>query len=188
MLIFSVAPETLANHWLQLDQFLHECSIFVVWIGCIRLPCNTDVAAFSHIGPYNFPCFQEGLISLVFHLKYFLFIFVDIARSYVSRMIFSAVCTSIFFFKQSFLQVFSVLFTAFGTCMSSSTAFPVVSIFLAFEAPQGSWDVLLDSLKTITDLLLLGSTGLIKCQGVSIGLDSFFVFSDGDYSYIFNSL
>ena len=79
------------------------------------------------------------------------------------------------------LHVFSSL-----TCLSSSTGFPVVSIFLAFEGPHWNWDVLLNSLKTTADLHLLGSTGLIKCQDV--GLDSFFAFSDGDSSYICNSL
>ena len=59
----------------------------------------------------------------------------------------------------------------------------MVSIFLAFEAPQGSWGVLLNSLKIIADLHLLGNTGLIKCQDVSVGLDSFFAFSDGDSSH-----
>ena len=62
-----------------------------------------------------------------------------------------------------------------------------MSIFLAFEASLGSWDVLLNSFKTIVDLHLIGSTGLIKCQDVSVGLDSFFAFSNGD-SYIWNSL
>ena len=59
----------------------------------------------------------------------------------------------------------------------------MVSIFLAFEAPQEHWDVLLNSLKTIADLHLLGSMGLIKCQDVSVGLD---LFSQGSFSE-FNS-
>ena len=80
-----------------------------------------------------------------------------------------------------------VLFTAFRTCLSSSTGFPVICIILPFEAPQQSWDVLLNSLRTIADLHLFGSMGLIKCKDVSVGLDSAFTFSDG-YSYIFNLL
>ena len=64
----------------------------------------------------------------------------------------------------------------------------MVFIFLAFEAPQGIWDVLLNSLKTIANLHLLESMWLIKFQDVSAGLDSYFAFSDGDSSYIFNSL
>ena len=63
-----------------------------------------------------------------------------------------------------------------------------MSIFLEFEAPQGSWDVLVDTLKTIADLPLLGRTGLIKYHDVRVGLDSFFAFSDGDSYYVFNSL
>ena len=35
---------------------------------------------------------------------------------------------------------------------------------------------------------LIGSMGLIKCHDVSVGLDSFFAFYDGDSSYICNSL
>ena len=125
---------------------------------------------------------MEGHIPLVFHLKYFLFsFFVN------SQIIWLAVCTSNFF-QAIFLHVVSVLFTSFGTCLSSSTGFPMMSIFLAFEAPQGSWDVLLNSLKTIADLQLLGSTGLVKCQDVSVGLDSLIAFSDGDSFYICNSL
>ena len=53
------------------------------------------------------------------------------------------------FFQAIFLHMVWILFATFGTCLSSSIGFPVVSIFLAFEAPQGSWNVLLNSLKTI---------------------------------------
>ena len=56
----------------QLVQFLHVCSIFVVLIGCVRPPCIRGVAVFYHIGPYSFPCFQEGHIPLLLHLEYFL--------------------------------------------------------------------------------------------------------------------
>ena len=101
-------------------------------------------------------------------------------------MILSAVCT-LNLLQAIFLQVVRVLFTAFGTCLSSFTGFPVVSIILAFEASQGCWDVLLNSLKTMANLQLLGSMGLIKCQDVSFGLDSFLAFSYED-SYICNSL
>ena len=102
-------------------------------------------------------------------------------------MTLSAVCTSNFL-QAIFLHVVQVLFTAFGTCVSSSTGFPVASIFLTFEASQGRWDVLLNSLKTIADLHLLGSMGLVKCQDVSVGLDSYFTFSNGDFSEVCNSL
>ena len=62
-----------------------------------------------------------------------------------------------------------VFFTAFGTCISSSTDFLVVFIFLAFEAPQGSRDVLFDSLYTIAYLHLLGNVGLVECQDIGVG-------------------
>ena len=81
----------------QLDQFLYEYYIFVVVIGSIHPSCNRGVAAFSHIAPYNSPCFQEGNIPLVFHLNYFFFFLVNSARSCVSQMILSAVCTCNFF-------------------------------------------------------------------------------------------
>ena len=60
--------------------------------------------------------------------------------------------------------------------MSSSTGFSVASIFLTFEAPQARWDVLPDS-QDNSRFSRLGSTGLIKCQDVSVSLDSFFAFS-----------
>ena len=56
----------------------------------------------------------------------------------------------------------------------------MVSIFLVFEALQECWDIYLNPLKTIVDLLLLRSMELIKCQDVAIGLDLFFAFSNGD--------
>ena len=169
---------SLASNWINFSRN-------VVFIGCILPLCNRGVAVFSQVGTENFPCFQEGYIPLVFHLKYFLFFFVNIARSYVSRMILSAICTSDFF-QANFLHVTWVLFNAFGTCLSSSTSFHVVSWFLAFEALQGSRDLLLNSLKIIIDFLL-GSTRLIKCQDVSVGLDSLMAFSDWESFYICNS-
>ena len=137
------------------------------------------VAVFSHVAPYNFPCFQKGDI-LVFHLKYFIFLFVNIAKSYVSRLI-SVVC-----FKQSSSK-WSGSISPYFARLSSSTGFPVVFIFWAFEAPQGHWNILLNPLKTIAHLYLFGSMGLIKCQDVIVGLNSFFAFANGD-SYICNSL
>ena len=126
-------------------------------------------------------------IPLVFHLSYLLFFFVHTTRSYVSRMILSAVGTSNFI-DAIFLHMVLVLSTSFDTCVSTSTGFPVESIFLAFQTSQGCWNVLLDSLKTIADLHLLGSMELIKCQKLSVGLDLFFTFSNEDSSYICNSL
>ena len=94
-------------------------------------------AQYVHVGTYYFPCFQERCISLVLHHKYFFFFFVGFARSYVSRVILLGVRTSRFL-QAIFLHMVQVIFTAFGTCMTSSAGFPVVSIFWAFEAPQGS--------------------------------------------------
>ena len=61
-------------------------------------------------------------------------------------------------------------------------------IFLAFEVSQGNWDILHNPRKTIANLHFLASIRLIKCQDVSVDLDSFFAFSNGDFSYICNSL
>ena len=78
----------------QLDQFLHESSITVNFIGCIHPPYNGRIAVFAHLGTDYFPCFQEKHISLVFHLMYLFFFFVGFPRSCVSRLILSAVRTS----------------------------------------------------------------------------------------------
>ena len=136
----SVVFQVLLKLWpiirFQMGQFPYECSIFVVFIGCIRPSCNRSVAVFSHVGPYSFPCFQKGYIPLVFHLKYFFFFFVNIARSCESRMIFSVVCTSNFF-QAIFPHLVRVLFTVFGICLSSSTGFPVVTIFFGIWSTSG---------------------------------------------------
>ena len=146
----------------QLEQFLHKCSIFAVVIGSIRLPCHRCVAAFSHIAPYNSPSFQEGNIPLVFDLNNFFFFLVNSTCSCLKE-IRCVNCQLDHPAYAIFLCMDRVLFTAFGTYLSPSTGFPVVSKFLTFEAPQGSWDVLLNSLKTIADLHLFWSLGLIKC-------------------------
>ena len=183
--VFSGAPETLTNHSLPTGSISPWVFYISGFIGCTLPPCNRAGAIFSYVGPNNFPCFHERRIPLVFHLKYFLLVFVKVARCCVSQMIL-AVCT-LNLFKALFLQVVRVLFTTFVTCMSSSTDFPVVSIFLAFEAPQWCWNTLLNSLKTIANLYLLRSMGLVKCQDVSVSLDSFFTsFSNGDSSYIYH--
>ena len=122
----------------QFDQFLHKNSTFGVVIDSIRPLSNGGEAAFSHIAPYNSLSFQKGKNPLVFHLNYFFFFLVNSTSSCVSRMILLAICTSNFF-QAIFLCMVLVFFTTFGTCLSSSTGFPVVS---KFEAPQGSWDVL----------------------------------------------
>ena len=122
--------------WFQLDRLLHECSIFVVLIGCICPLFNRGVAVFSHVGPYYFPCFQEGHILLVFHLKYLFFFFVDIVRSCVSQMILSVVCTSNFF--QAIFSTWSGSFSLHLAQVLSSTDFLVVSIFWSLKHLRGA--------------------------------------------------
>ena len=143
------------------------------------------LSCFSHVAPINVPCLQKGHFPLVFHFNYFLFFFVNIERFCISRMILLADCTCNFFQAVS-LHMVRVLFTAFGVYLSSSTGILWCPYFLAFETPPWSWDLLLNSLKAIVDLHFLASKGLIKYQDISIGLDSFFAFSDG-YSF-FNFL
>ena len=59
--------------------------------------------------------------------------------------------------------------------MSSSSGFLVVSILLAFEALQESWDVMFNPLNTIAYFHLLGIVGLVECQDVGVGFDFMFV-------------
>ena len=46
-----------------------------------------------------------------------------------------------------------------------------MSIFLTFEAPRGSWDILFNPLEAIADFYFFGNIGLIKCQDMCISLD-----------------
>ena len=64
----------------------------------------------------------------------------------------------------------------------------MVPIPFAFEASQESWDVLLNFLKIIANLHLFGSTGLVKCQDVSLALESLLAFSDRDSANVCNLL
>ena len=50
------------------------------------------------------------------------------------------------FIRALFIRVVQVFFTALRTCLLSSKDFAVMSIYLTFEAPQGSWDILFDPL------------------------------------------
>ena len=45
-----------------------------------------------------------------------------------------------------------------------------MSIFLAFEAPQGCWDIFFNPLEAVADLHFFGNIGLIICQDVGVGL------------------
>ena len=100
--------------------------------------------------------------------KYLFFFFVGFTGSCVSWVILSAVHTSCFL-QGIFLHMVWVHFTAFGRCVSSCTGFSVVSILLAFEAPQWSQDILFDPLYTIAYLHFFGNVGLVECQDVGVG-------------------
>ena len=98
-------------------------------------------------------------------------------------MILSAVCTSNLV-QAIFLQVVRVLFTALDMChpLQASLWCPY---FWHLKSLRGTRTYSL-TLKTIANFHFLGSMGLVKCQDVSVGLDSFFAFSNGDSSYICN--
>ena len=57
--VVSDAPETLGNHWFQTGTISQRVFYICCIIDSVRPPCNRGVAAFSHIAPYNSPCFQE---------------------------------------------------------------------------------------------------------------------------------
>ena len=174
--VFSDAPEIWPITRFQLDQFLYQSSIFVALIDWIHPPCNRGVCVFSHIWHYNFPCLQEGDIPLVLHF-YFFFFFIDIARSWISRIVLSAVWTFLFVWAL-FLRMVWVLFAAFYTCQSSSAILPVMFILLTFEASQWYWNILFNSLVALADVHYLGNMGQIKCHDVGVGLDLLTTLSD----------
>ena len=87
------------------------------------------------------------------------------------------------FFQAIFLHMIRVLFTALSKDLTSSTGF-----LLAFEVPQGYWDILLNPLRTIADIHLFGSTLLVKFHDVGVGLYLFFAFSNGVPSNICYSM
>ena len=102
-------------------------------------------------------------------------------------MILSAVCTCNFF-QAIFLHVVRFLFHCISHMSVVLYRLPCGVHIFGIWRPQGSRYVLPNSLKTIADLHLLESTGLIKYLDIRVGLDLFFTFSNGDSSYVCNSL
>ena len=157
--VFSGAPETLANLSLPTGSI----SPRVFYICCrhwFYLPSVWQRR--SYFLPYS--SLQFSLLPGITHsfcfTSHFFFFFVNNASSCVSQVILSAVCTSNFF-QAIFLHVVRVLFTTFGTFLSSPRGFPCdVHIF-------GIWS----------------TSGELE----RVGLDSLFAFSDGDSSYVWNS-
>ena len=94
----------------------------------------------------------------------------------------------IHFLCANFLHVVWVLFVALYICLSSSVDLSLVSVFWAFNAPQGSWDILFNPLETTADFHFLGSMGLIKCQNVCVGPDLLCHFSYADFSYVCHAI
>ena len=156
--VSSGAPKTLANHSFPTGsispQVFYICCLDWLYLLSVQqrrycfLPCRSLQISFLP-GRRHSSCVSPQV---------FAFLFVNITRSCISRMILSAVCISNLL-QTIFLQVVQFLFTAFGICLLSSKGFPVVSIFFAIEVPQGCRDVLLNSLKMIADLHLLGRWG-----------------------------
>ena len=123
--------------WFQLDQFFHQISLVLITLSnWIRCSCNRGRSALSNVGPHHFPRFQKADILLLLYLQYFLLPFINVARSWVIRMVRSTVWTFHFVWAL-FLHVVRVFFAALFTCPSSSASFPMVSIFLSYEMSQG---------------------------------------------------
>ena len=171
MYIFLGVPETLAHHslwpgsisprefyiccldWLSLPSEQQRCSFF--------LPCRSQLFSFR---PERTQF--SGVLPQVLP-----FLFMNIAWCCLCRMILSGVCTSNIL-QAIFLHMARALFIASSTYVSSSAGFPVMSLFLAFEAPQVHGYELLNSFKTIADLPLLRRIWLInvncKCWSGSV--------------------
>ena len=60
--------------WFQLDQLLHEGSVFTHLIALsdrVHPPCNRDISVFLPYRTQLFSSFQKGHISFLLHLLYF---------------------------------------------------------------------------------------------------------------------
>ena len=152
---------------------------YLFWL-LVSAPCVTEALLVS---PHNFHCFQEGLISLIYHLYYFFFFSIDIARSCVCRMVLFAIWTSNWFWAFLFFVIW-FFFPSLFTCLFSFVSVPVVSKFLTFEAPQGSWDVLFQPLQTIAYFYHFKNLGLIQSQDVRICFDFFSPLFNAYSSYV----
>ena len=69
-----------------------------------------------------------------------------------------------------------------STCQTSSTAHLMVSIFLAYKALQGCWNILFYLSKAVSNFHFLGNYGFVKCQNVCVCLYFFTTMSNG-YSF-----
>ena len=178
--VFSGAPETLANHWLPTGSIspwvFNSCCCHWFYLPSVQqkrscfLPCSS--LQFSLLpGKTHYSCVSPQL---------FLFHFCK------QRKIMYKLDDLVGSFKQSS----STWSGSFSLHLAHVCCPLQVSLWCPYFwhlKHLGSWDILLNSLKTIADLHLLGSMRLIKCQDVSVGLDSFFAFSDGDSFYVCNS-
>ena len=163
--------QNLLKLWLivrfRLDQFLNQSSIFVVLIDWIHSLSNKSVRVFSHAELYYFHCFQEAYVLLVLYCNISFPFFIDVTWPWISRW--SCQQFGHFF---SFEHTFSMWSGSFScTCQSSCEIFPMMSIFLAFEASQECWDIFSTPLGTAADIHSFRNIGLIKCQDVGVGFD-----------------
>ena len=167
-----------------LSRRLNLFLVTAIWFG--------RVDTFSRSSPDDdrtwsiFLASKKDTLLLCFTSSIFFFLFCSFAMSCISRVILLAVCTSSFH-QVFFLHGFLVFPPAFGTCVLSSTSFPVMSIFLTFEGPQASRDVLFDPLNTIADFFFLGNVGLVEFLDVGVGFD-IFSFSNRNSSYVCDPL
>ena len=102
----------------QLDQLLHECSIFAVLIVRICSPCKRH-NCFLPCSSRQFSLLPGRIHSSCVSPQAFPFLFWKHHKILHKPMILLAVCT-FNFFKATFLLMVQFLFTAFGTCLSSS--------------------------------------------------------------------
>ena len=81
-----------------------------------------------------------------------------------------------------------LLFVALCTCLSSSASFPVVAIFLTFEAPQRCRNILFNHLEAKPDFHFLGNMESIKSQDICISQSFLFTFSDSNSFDVLDTL
>ena len=155
----------------QLDSFHHECSIFVVFIGCsCFLPCSSLQFSLFPVRPYS-SCVSPQVFPFLFckHRK-ILHKLDDLVVNFHLEFPSSNLPPSGPGPFHSIWYMFVVLYgLPFG-----------VHIF-GFWSTSGALGC---TAWLSQDNHLLGIMGPVKCQDVSVSLDSFFAFSNGDSSYI----
>ena len=105
-----------------------------------------------------------------------------VARSWEGWEVLTTVW-SLSFILTIFLHMVWVFFTTPSTCLTSSPSLPVVTIFLAFKAPQGCRDVLIHHLISISNSYFLEYFRVTEIHNVCMCLNFFSTLSDY-YSFV----